>query len=88
MEQVFREIITAERQFPVGDDSAPQKLLRHSRPRLRFSKKVSSALMDEAVSSLAQAKAMHDDLEAIYNPYVDFDRVKQMALDLCGEILQ
>ena len=70
------------------DAAADRELLRHSRPRLRFSKKVSSALMDEAVSSLAQAKAMHDDLEAIYNPYVDFDRVEQMALDLCGEILQ
>ena len=69
------------------DAAADKELLRRSRPRLRFAKKVSSALMEEAISSLAQAKAMHDDLEALYNPHVDFDLVAAMAADLCGEIL-
>ena len=69
------------------DAAADKELLRHNRPRLRFAKKVSSALMEEAISSLAQAKAMHDDLEALYNPHVDFDLVAAMAADLCGEIL-
>ena len=43
--------------------------MRRSRPRIRFAQKVGEALMEEAVASLAQAKAMHDDLEAIYHPY-------------------
>ena len=51
------------------------------------SRKVSNALVEEAVDSLAQAKAMHDELEAIYNPYVDFERVHAMADWAAGELL-
>lgn len=63
------------------------ELLRHSRPRLRFSKKVISSLMEEAVASLAQAKSMHDDLEALYNPYVDFEQVNRIAHKIIDQIL-
>lgn len=69
------------------DALGDQEILRRSRPRLRFTQKVSAALVDEAVDSLAQAKAMHDDLEAIYNPYVDFDRVHEIAQGITEEIL-
>lgn len=69
------------------DAMAGAELLRRSRPRLRFSKKVSAALMEEAVASLAQAKQMHDDLEALYNPHVDFSRVDAMARETIGEII-
>ena len=48
---------------------------------------MSAALVEEAVSSLAQAKAMHDDLEAIYNPHVDFDLVDEFAAEIWEEIL-
>jgi len=63
------------------------ELLRRSRPRLRFSKKIAASLMDEAVSSLSQAKQMHDALEALYNPHVDFDRVDAMAREIIGQII-
>lgn len=63
------------------------ELLRRSRPRLRFSRKVAASLMEEAVSSLAQAKAMHDDLEAIYNPHVDFERVNRTAQAIIRDIV-
>ncbi len=69
------------------DAAADGEVLRRSRPRLRFAKKVSAALVEEAVSSLALAKAMHDDLEAIYNPHVDFDLVDEIAQDVWSEIL-
>ena len=68
------------------DTAAEGEVLRRSRPRLRFAKKVSAALVEEAVSSLAQAKAMHDDLEAIYNPHVDFGLVERLAQDVWTEI--
>ena len=64
------------------------ELLRRCRSRLRFSLKVSGALVEEAVSSLAQAKAMHDDLEALYHPYVDFDRGARMGEEISEEILE
>ena len=69
------------------DAMADAELVRRNKARLRFSRKVSAALVEEAVASLAQAKAMHDDLEALYNPHVDFDRVYQTADDLAKEIL-
>ena len=69
------------------DGAADSELLRRSRPRLRFAKKVSAALMEEAVVSLAQAKSMHDDLEAIYNPHVDFEGVYAQADAVIEELL-
>jgi hypothetical protein len=69
------------------DAAADQALLRRSRPRIRFARKVADALADEAVDSLAQAKSMHDALEALYNPHVDFERVEQMAREIGEEIL-
>ena len=69
------------------DAMADPEAVKRNKARLRFSRKVSSALMDEAVDSLAQAKAMHDDLEALYNPYVDFDKVHAMADEVAEEVL-
>ena len=65
-------------------DAAPA---RCGRSRLRFTLKVAAALRDEAVSSLAQAKQMHDELEMLYNPHVDFHRVNEIADEIIGEIL-
>ena len=65
-----------------------RELARRTKPRIKFSKKVSAALLEEAVESLAQAKAMHDDLEALYNPHVDFPRVYAVADRLAEEILK
>ncbi len=62
-------------------------LIRQNKNRLRFSRKISAALIDEAVDALAQAKAMHDDLEALYNPYVDFEHVYRIADELSKVIL-
>ena len=69
------------------DAMVDRELLRRCRARLRFARKVSSALTGEAVESLAQAKAMHDGLEALYNPYVDFDRGQEMADRIAEELL-
>ena len=68
------------------DAMVDRELLRRSRARLRFAQKVSSALTGEAVESLAQAKAMHDDLEALYHPYVNFELVDETALAIAAEL--
>ena len=52
---------------------------RTNRPRLRFTRRVAAALMEEGISGLAQAKAAHDQLEAVYHPHVDFAGVQQLA---------
>lgn len=70
------------------DAMADQALLRRNRARVRFTKKVAGALLDEGMETLAQAKALHDELEAVYNPHVDFDRVERTAQALADEIFQ
>ena len=69
------------------DAMADPDAVHRSKARLKFSRKVSGALMEEAISSLDQAKTMHDDLEALYNPYVDFDKVQARADGVAKEIL-
>ena len=67
---------------------ADPELLRRNRARLKFARKVSAALTDEAVDALAQAKAMHDELEGLYNPHVDFERVYRMAEEISDSLLR
>ena len=40
------------------------------------------------MDSLAQAKAMHDKLEALYNPHVDFDTVYRTADQIIQSLLE
>lgn len=68
------------------DAMSDTELLRRNRPRLRFSRKVHAALMDEAVDSLAQAKTMHDELERLYNPHVNFEQVYAIAARVIGAL--
>ena len=56
---------------PKGED-APQKTRRSELLRCE---KLTAALINEAVASLGDAKIIHDKLERIYNPNVDFDGV-------------
>ena len=69
------------------DAMADGEAYRAAKPRLRFTKRVAAALLDEGVAGLAQAKAAHDRLERLYNPYVDFDRVLERADQVADEIL-
>ena len=48
---------------------------------------LNTALVEEAVDSLAQAKAMHDELEGLYHPYVDFGRGALEGERIAGEVL-
>ena len=60
---------------------------RAAKPRLRFTRRVAAALLDEGVAGLSQAKEAHDRLERLYNPYVDFNKVAETADRLADEIL-
>ena len=52
---------------------APEKVT------LRFETRVADLLREEGIRALREAKACHDRLEAVYNPYVDFDGVRALA---------
>lgn len=55
--------------------------------RLRFQTRMASVLREEAVLALRDAKANHDRLESVYNPYVDFDGVRAQAALEAGRLL-
>lgn len=69
------------------DAMADQEELRRHKARIRFSRKVSRALLDEGMETLAAEKVLHDELEQIYNPHVDFDKVYATAQTITDEIL-
>lgn len=69
------------------DAMADGDVFRLNRPRLRFTRRVASALLEEGVAGLSQAKAAHDRLEALYNPYVDFDQVAELADQTADQVL-
>ena len=57
------------------------------RTRLRFQTRMVALLREEAVDALKNAKQNHDALEAVYNPYVDFDGVRAQAALEAGRLL-
>lgn len=69
------------------DAMADAEQLRKYKSRLKFARKVQSALLDEGIESLAQAKAEHDALEKLYNPHVDFEGVYAQAEEIIKELL-
>lgn len=69
------------------DAMADPELLRRYKSRLKFARKVQTALLDEGIDSLAQAKKEHDALEKLYNPHVDFEGVYRQAEEIAEELL-
>ena len=69
------------------DAMAEETLRRAGKPRLRFTRKITDALLEDSIASLSAAKAAHDRLEALYNPHVDFDGVLSLADQLATRIL-
>ena len=57
------------------------------RARLRFQARMAALLRGEGAAALKEAKAGHDALEAVYNPYVDFDGVRILAALEAGRLL-
>ena len=53
--------------------------IRPELPRLRALTEKNQALYREAYRALREAKAVHDEIEAVYNPHVDFAAVNALA---------
>jgi len=61
-------------------DAIPvREKLRLMRTEIRACSKLRAQLLGESVAALSKAKALHDELEDIYNPFVDFDSVYALA---------
>lgn len=60
--------------------------LSANRARLRFTKRMTRSIIQEAVVSLEKAKTAHDKLEKLYNPHVNFKGVYALADKFCKEL--
>lgn len=60
---------------------------QEGRSYLKLSNRVAGELMEEGMDHLAQAKAHHDRLEALYRPHVDFSLAEAMTERVLKEIL-
>lgn len=61
------------------DARADREALSKLRPQLRRAKKLQEECISFAADTLSEAKALHDRLEAVYNPCVDFGGVYEEA---------
>jgi len=55
--------------------------------QMHFRTRIVEQLREEAVAALKEAKMQHDRLEAVYNPYVDFEGVRALAAMESGRML-
>lgn len=53
--------------------------VRRAREEMRRARRLQNALLEEALASLSAAKRLHDELEGIYNPHVDFAGLIELA---------
>ena len=69
------------------DALADPLLLKKERSQLRAMNRASLSLLSLAEKKLRAAKALHDQLEGIYNPHVDFSSVYALAEQIAAECL-
>ena len=58
-----------------------------NKARLRFRSRMAAVLRQDGIGALKEAKTAHDALESVYNPYVDFDGVRELAALESGRLL-
>ena len=61
-------------------------VLAAHREMLRFNKRASDELLSEAISVIAKAKRVHDELEAYYIEAMDFSKVGELTVKIVNEI--
>lgn len=64
----------------INIDAADREALRLLRGEIRLLRKIEQSLLEDAVDQLRGTKGLHDHLEALYHPHLDF-----AALDHMGE---
>lgn len=69
------------------DSMISGEFIKCNKQKLAFLRKLSASMVGEACAILSEAKAVHDDLESIYNPYIDFDSLYKFADSLTVEII-
>lgn len=61
--------------------------LKENKKRISVLKRVKAELLELSFSLLGKAKNVHDEIENIYNPHIDFDRLYSYADELIYDII-
>lgn len=61
------------------DDAIAPDVLKKSRTRLKILRRAGEALLEDGCDCLAEARRLHDQLEAVYRPYTDDDGLNRLA---------
>jgi len=61
--------------------------LRANKKRLSAIKHLKTEMLSASCSALSEAKSIHDELENIYNPYIDFEELYSFADELIEKIV-
>lgn len=65
---------------------AEKDTIKANRSKLRFANRIAGELMEDGIRELQKAKALHDDMEESYRPYVNFAEVDRVTRQLLEEI--
>ena len=65
---------------------ADKESLKENRSKLRFANRIAGELMDDGIRELQKAKAIHDEMEETYRPFVDFAGADRITKALIEEI--
>ena len=63
------------------------EVLRRHKKRLSFNQKAASQMIRQAVASLAENKALHDELESIYLQAMDFSMMDSVLESVVAQIV-
>jgi hypothetical protein len=69
------------------DSIADRELLKEHRSKLRFANRMADELIRDGIRELRSAKNLHDEMEALYHPHVDFKGVDKLTGEITREIL-
>lgn len=68
------------------DSMAEKEVLQAARSKLRFAGRIADGLLEDGIEKLRQAKQIHDEMEALYHPHVDFHGIDKLTKSLLAEI--
>ena len=67
---------------------AEPQMMKAQKGKLKFSHRVAEALREEGIAELRRGKEIHDEIEAIYQPFVNFKGADKLTRGLIEEIRQ
>lgn len=68
------------------DSMLNEKVLTDHKEILEYDYAVFDTILHKAISTIAEAKSLHDQLETYYIPYMDFEKINRLCEKIAGEL--